>query len=50
MVDVENEYVRKDCIIEDAMEEMVIEIGEDDSDSDDEDKEEDMVDDDNRQL
>ena len=50
VVDVENEYVRKDCIIEDAMKEMVIEIGKDDSDSDDEDDEEDMVDDDDRQL
>ena len=42
--------MRKDCIIEDAMKEMVIEIGEDDSDSNDEDDEEDMVDDDDRQL
>ena len=51
VVDVENECIEKDGILEDAVEEMVIELGEGDDDSDvDEEDEECMMDDDDRQL
>ncbi len=46
VVDVENDYIKKDGILEVAVEEMIIEIGPDDDDSDED--EEDMLDDDDR--
>ena len=48
VVDAENDYIKKDWILEDAVEEIIIEIGLDDEESDGE--EEDTLDDDDRQL
>ena len=49
VVDVENKYISQDGIVEDTMEEMRIEIGDDDSDSDDSDGDE-LMDDNDRQI
>ena len=43
VVDIENDYFEKDGILEDAVEDMIISIGED---SESEDEEDDMMDDD----
>ena len=53
VVDIENNYFEKDGLIEDRIEEMIIEFGDDDSDDDDDDEYEDedgMIDADDRQL
>ena len=47
MVDIENKYIEQDGIVEDTVEEMRIEIGEED-DSDDDGNE--LMDDDDRQI
>ena len=50
MVDVENEYFKKDGIMEDAVKEMTITVGGEDEGSDEEEVEEDMMDEDDRQV
>ena len=47
-MDIENKYIEKDGIVEDTMEEMRIEIGEEDDDSDNDGDE--LMDDDDRQM
>ena len=51
VVDIENNYIEKDGILEDAVEEMTIDLGEsDDDDDDDSDWEDSLLDDDDRRL
>ena len=47
VVDVENKYIEQDGIVEDTVEEMRIEIGEEDDSDDDSDE---LMDDDDRQI
>ena len=49
MVDVENEYFDKDGLVEDVVEEMVIQLGDDEDDSEEED-EDGMMDSDDRRV
>jgi hypothetical protein len=48
VIDIENKYIEQDGIVEDTVEEMRIEIGEEDDENDDDD--EDLMDDDDRQM
>ena len=50
VIDVENNYFDKDGIYEDTVEEMIIDLGEDDSDSECDSDIEELIDDDDRQL
>ena len=50
VVDVENAYIEKDGILEDAVDEMVIQLGGVDDSNDDEEDEECLMDDNDRQL
>ena len=50
VIDVENNYFDKDGIYEDTVEEMIIDLGEDDSDSECDSDIEELLDDDDRQL
>lgn len=48
VVKIENEYIKRDGIVEDTLEEMTIELGDDDSDDDDDD--DDLMDEDDRRT
>ena len=53
VVDIENDYFDKDGLLEDAIEDMVIEVGEsadDDTDDDDDDDNDSLVDDADRRI
>ena len=44
MVDIENEYIQKDGLAEDTVGEMIINIGEDDSDDETDEDDDDLID------
>ena len=50
VIDIENRYIEQDGIVEDTVEEMRIEIGEDDDDDESEDEGEELMDDEDRQM
>ena len=48
MVDIENDYIQKDGLREDTVDEMIINIGEDDSDDETDDDDDDLIDESDR--
>ena len=50
VVDIENDYIQKDGLREDTVEEMIINIGEDDSDDETDDDDDDLIDENDRRL
>ena len=50
MVDIENDYIQKDGLREDTVDEMIINIGDNDSDDETDDDDDDLIDENDRRL